>query len=75
MKSQKSALKSRHPSAISASSGSTPFSTRAIAAAMRSMDAMAALVQFGPIVILTALFNAIVVAILIIPLRKALKRD
>ena len=47
----------------------------AIAAAMRSMDAMAALVQFGPIVILTALFNAIVVAILIIPLRKALKRD
>ena len=42
---------------------------------MRSMDAMAALVQFGSIVILTALFNAIVVAILIIPLRKALKRD
>ena len=37
MKSQKSALKSRHPSAISASSGSTPFSTRAIAAAMRVM--------------------------------------
>lgn len=47
----------------------------ATAAAMRSMDAMAALVQFGPIVILTALFNAIVVAILIVPLRKALKRD
>ena len=47
----------------------------AIAAAMRSMDAMAALVQFGPIVILTALFNAIVVAILIVPLRKALKCD
>jgi hypothetical protein len=47
----------------------------ALAVVIRSMDAMAGLVQFAPIVIITALFNAIIVAILIIPLRNALHRS
>ncbi len=42
---------------------------------MKSMDAMAGLVQFGPIVVITALCNAVLVGILIIPLRKALRRS
>ena len=45
-----------------------------IATIVRSMDAMAGLVQFGPIVIVTAILNAIIVGILIIPLRKALNK-
>lgn len=52
-------------------SGST-FS--ALAVIVRSMDPMAGLVQFAPIVIITALLNAIIVAILILPLRKALNK-
>ena len=46
----------------------------ALAVIVRSMDPMAGLVQFGPIVVITALLNAIIVAILILPLRKALKK-
>jgi hypothetical protein len=45
-----------------------------IATVIRSMDAMAGLVQFGPIVLVTALLNAIIVGILVIPLRKALNK-
>lgn len=41
---------------------------------MKSMDAMAGLVQFGGIVVITACINAVLVAILILPLRKALNR-
>lgn len=44
-------------------------------AAIKSMDAMAGLVQFGPIVVITALCNAVLVGLLIIPLRKALRRS
>ncbi len=46
----------------------------ALAVMVRSMDPMAGLVQFGPIVVFTALLNAIIVAILILPLRKALRK-
>ena len=49
------------------------FST--IVVVMKSMDAMAGLVQYGPIVIITALCNMVLVAILVIPLRKALHKD
>lgn len=45
-----------------------------IATIIRAMDPMAGLVQFGPIVVVTALLNAIIVGILIIPLRKALRK-
>ena len=47
----------------------------ALAVIVRSMDPMAGLVQFGPIVVITALLNAIIVAILILPLRKALHKS
>ncbi len=47
----------------------------ALAVIVRGMDAMAGLVQFAPIVVCTALFNAVVVAILILPLRKATHRN
>lgn len=46
----------------------------AIVVVMKSMDVMAGLVQYGPIVIVTALCNAVLVGILIIPLRKAMHR-
>lgn len=46
-----------------------------IVVAIKSMDAMAGLVQFGPIVVITALCNAVLVGLLIIPLRKALRRS
>lgn len=46
-----------------------------IVVAIKSMDAMAGLVQFGPIVVVTALCNAVLVGLLIIPLRKALRRS
>ena len=46
-----------------------------IVVAVKSMDAMAGLVQFGPIVVVTALCNAVLVGLLIIPLRKALRRS
>ena len=46
----------------------------ALAVIVRSMDPMAGLVQFGPIVVFTALLNAIIVALLILPLRKALRK-
>ena len=47
----------------------------ALAVVVRSMDPMAGLVQFAPIVIITALLNAIIVSILIIPLRNALHKN
>ena len=47
----------------------------ALAVVVRAMDPMAGLVQFGPIVVITALLNAIIVAILILPLRKALHKN
>lgn len=46
-----------------------------IVVAIKSMDAMAGLVQFGPIVVITALCNAVLVGLLIIPLRKAVRRS
>lgn len=46
-----------------------------IVVVMRSMDAMAGLVQYGPIVVFTALCNAVLVGVLIIPLRRALRRS
>ena len=46
-----------------------------IVVAIKSMDAMAGLVQFEPIVVITALCNAVLVGLLIIPLRKALRRS
>ena len=47
----------------------------AIVVAMKSMDAMAGLVQYGPIVVVTALCNAVLVAVLIVPLRRALHKE
>lgn len=47
----------------------------AIVVVIKSMDTMAGLVQFGPIVVITALCNAVLVGLLIIPLRKALRRS
>lgn len=47
----------------------------AIVVAMKSMDAMAGLVQYGPIVVVTALCNAALVAVLIVPLRRALRKE
>lgn len=46
-----------------------------LAIVIRGMDAMAGLVQFAPIVVITALLNAVIVAILIVPLRNALHRN
>lgn len=46
-----------------------------IVVVIKSMDAMAGLVQFGPIIVVTALCNAVLVGLLIIPLRKALRRS
>ncbi len=45
-----------------------------IVVVMKSMDAMAGLVQFGPIVVITAILNAVIVAALVVPLNKALRR-
>lgn len=45
-----------------------------LAVVVRSMDPMAGFVQFAPIVVITATLNAIIVAILIVPLRKALRK-
>ena len=47
----------------------------AIVVVMKSMNALAGLVQYGPIVVVTALLNAIIVAILVVPLRKALHKN
>lgn len=47
----------------------------AIVVVMKSMNVYAGLVQFGPIVVVTALLNAIIVAILVIPLAKALHKN
>lgn len=47
----------------------------AIIVAMKSMDVMAGLVQYGPIVVVTALCNAALVAVLIVPLRRALRKE
>ncbi len=46
-----------------------------LAIVVRNMDFMAGLIQNGPIVIGTAIFNAVIVAILIVPLRLALKKN
>lgn len=46
-----------------------------IVVVMKSMDAMAGLVQYAPIVVITALCNAVLVGILVIPLRRALRKN
>lgn len=42
---------------------------------IKSMDPMAGLIQYGPIVVVTAIVNTILVQILVIPLMRALKRQ
>ncbi|MGI6031969.1 MAG: hypothetical protein ACOX69_00915 [Coriobacteriales bacterium] len=47
----------------------------AIVVVIKSMNVYAGLVQYAPIVVITALLNAIIVAILLVPLKKALHKD
>ena len=46
-----------------------------LAVLVRGMDVMAGFVQFAPIVVCTALLNSIIVAVLTVPLGKAVKRN